>query len=74
MIGTTRTRVDSLLKYCGNCVHLSLTERQQNEIYQKTGRRLPHHCNYYNEQVKHFGYQPSIVRLGKCRAYRARPL
>lgn len=46
--------------FCDGCVFLIPSENNQGR------RKEPHVCTRYNEQVKHRGCHPSIVRLKKC--------
>ena len=48
------------------CAYLSITEAQQDKIGSKTGKKPPHFCRKYFQQVKHFEYHPRLVACDKC--------
>ena len=56
-------------KYCGECVHLSLTEEEQDTY---TYSKPPHKCKFYKETLYHFGEHPLIPRLTFCTKYKAK--
>ena len=54
-------------RFCGNCEHLSITEHEQNEVKELSGRIYPHVCTKYKTRVFHFPYQePFICRCVEC--------
>lgn len=60
--------------YCGNCVFLSLTEKEQNDLKMIHPFKplQPHICRGYGKRVKHMSYDPrsadhdNIVALKGC--------
>lgn len=49
-------------KYCENCIHLSITEEDQNKYKDKPN----HMCLACNIKVWHMGHEPEILRCQEC--------
>ena len=49
-----------------NCPYLSLTEYEQNKMYEEEKIKPPHICKLYNKQVTHGKYHPNLIRLEEC--------
>lgn len=52
--------------HCGDCVHLSITEYQQRQLWKTEKQMKPHVCHKYDRQLLHEQYHPSIPRLSVC--------
>jgi hypothetical protein len=53
-----------VIEYCGECKHLSITEKSQDQM---TYKNIPHVCKKYNEIVRHFKKHPLLPRLEICK-------
>lgn len=50
-----------------DCKHLTLTEAQQDLIYEETLIRPQHFCRKYEMVLKHGTLHPDLTRLDKCK-------
>lgn len=52
---------------CNTCIHLIITEVEQNFIKQRGNTFAPHICSKYNKRVLHYPYEePMIHPCDEC--------
>ncbi len=57
---------------CYNCIHLFITELEQDMIYKRFQMRVPHTCLVYDTVVNHKMIHPHIPRLDECNKHNSR--
>lgn len=61
---TTKPTTDILCP--DDCIHLNITEAQQNELKQHGRAFASHWCNRYQRQLKHGPHHPQIMKCEAC--------
>lgn len=54
------------LQFCGECKELNYTEKEQNLIHSRTGKKFNHFCGKHNRRLFHLDCHPKIIKCSEC--------